>query len=342
MQRRVQSRVTLRDVARAAGVSVPTVSRVLHPRPGGRPAASIANADRIREIARKLNYVPDIAASSLRTGVNRDLAVIVPRLSDLVLATIYEGIQERAGESGYTTFVANSRDEADLRRELTANAIDRRVAGLIFGDATISPAFLNSLAGNGTPFVTVSRRSGAHPGAWLDDRLGGALVADHLYALGHTEVAVIGGTNFSSTGVDRATGFLERMAEHGVEVGPERHIVSGFDAAAGEKAMSALLGSGSAPTAVFAVNDFTAIGAMGAARSRGLVIGDDVAIAGYNDTSLAAYLPVPLTTVRSPMHKMGRAADLMIRTIDGAEAESVTFEPTLVERASTLGSAAST
>ncbi|MGO1562832.1 MAG: LacI family DNA-binding transcriptional regulator [Actinomycetaceae bacterium] len=323
-------------MARAAEVHLSTASRVLHSAGDGRRAASSATAERIRRVAKELNYQRDPTAHRLRTGHSLELAVIVPRLSDMVLARMYEGIQDRAGEDGYTTFVANSRDEPELREQLTSSALDRRVAGLIFGDATLDASFLDGLRERSVPFVLVNRRSGDHVSSTSDDHLGGVLVAEHLVARGHERVAVVGGSPWASTGADRCAGFVGRMAELGYPVPSSRIIQNGFDAQSGTTAALQLLDRADPPTAIFALNDFTAIGVMGAVRSTGRAIGHDVAVVGYNDTDLAAVLPVPLTSVRSPMFEIGRsAAKLLINRLDGERVESVVFEPHLMVREST-------
>lgn len=337
MQDREKPPPTLAEVARAAQVHISTASRVLHAPDDGRRAASAATSERIRAVARELGYQRDPAGLRLRTGYSREIAVIVPRLSDLVLATMYEGIQQRAAAEGYTTYVSNSQDDQQLREQFTEAALSRRVDGFIFGDATLDPTFLDDLRRRSVPVVLVNRRSGDHVSSTGDDRRGGQLVAEHFAALGRTDCAVVGGRPWASTSADRGAGFVERMAALGHPVPPERVIRNGFDAEAGAAAARQLLRSpGRAPTAIFAVNDFTAIGAMGAVSAAGLEIGRDVAVAGYNDTPLAALLPLPLTSVKSPMAEIGReAAALLIRSLRGEAVRSRVFEPELMVREST-------
>ncbi|QKW25593.1 substrate-binding domain-containing protein [Streptomyces seoulensis] len=183
-------------------------------------------------------------------------------------------------------------------------------AALVIGDAHLDGAALDLPALRNTPFVLVNRRTNAgHASVTCDDRLGGRLVAEHLLALGHRSVGVIAGRPFASTGTDRTEGFVERYREAGLPL-PERRVVhSAFDTAGGHEAARALLAAPEdRPTALFAVNDFAAIGAAGAARDLGLTLGRDLALAGFADTALAAQLPLPLTSVHSPMaeERVGR------------------------------------
>jgi LacI family transcriptional regulator len=148
-------------------------------------------------------------------------------------------------------------------------------------------------------------------------------------------VAVIAGEPYASTGIDRTAGFVGAYAEAGIEIPAARLVHSRFDAQGGRAAAERLLDGDDIPSAIFAVNDFAAIGAIGAVRDHGLRVGTDVAIVGFNDTPLAAELPVPLTTVRSPMHEMGRRGlDLLVRRIQGTEVESERLRPELMVRAS--------
>lgn len=329
-------RPTLRTIAELAEVHVSTVSRVLAP--GSRPlarSASPATAARIRVLAEGLGYVPNPHATGLRTQRSHLVGVLVPRLTDIVLATVYEGIEEAAGERGLHTFVASSRDDSQQRAEKVEMLLERRVDGLVLGDSTLDGSFLADLVGRRVPFVLVSRRSGDHPSVTCNDYLGGRLVADHLLGLGHKEPAVIAGPPYASTGVDRTAGFVERYAEAGLPLPRVRVVHSSFDAAGGRSAAGALLGAAQRPTAIFAVNDFAAFGALGALRDAGLSPGEDIAVVGFNDVPVAADLPVPLTTVRSPMHDMGRRAMHMLNEIlAGREVTSELLTPTLVVRQS--------
>jgi LacI family transcriptional regulator len=330
--------VTLQGIARRLGLHVSTVSRVLNGPAGekGR-AASGETARRIRELADELGYRPNPHATSLRTRRSNLVGVLFPRLSEIVVATIYEGIEEEATEHGLSTFVTNTHDEPTVQRERIAMVLGRRVDGLIIGDAHLDGAALSDPALQRTPFVLVNRRAATdHPSVTCDDHLGGRLVAEHFLALGHRRVAVVAGEPFASTGADRTAGFLDRYREAGLPLPADRVRHCGFDTSGGRQAALALLGHPERPTAVFAVNDLAAIGVLGAARDLGLRLGRDLALAGFNDTPLAAELPVPLTSVRSPMAELGRiAVRQLLLSIAGEPAASQRLRPELMARAST-------
>lgn len=328
---------TQRMIASDVGVSVTTVSRVLNPtEPHPERWASAETVAAILRSAERNGYRPNPHATSLRTARSNVVGVLVPRLQDFVLATIYEGIDEAATEAGVSTFVTNSLDKPDLQRVRTQQMLDRRVDGLIFGDAHLDDDFLDDLAAQEVSFVLTSRRHGDHVSVTCDDPAGGRLVAEHLLATDRREVAILAGLPFASTARERSQGLIDRFAEAGLEIPEHRIVFNGFDAAAGREAADQILARRPYPDAIFATNDFAAIGAMGALRDKGLQIPDDVALVGYNDTPLAASLPIPLTTIRSPMHEMGRQAlQTLLRKLGGAEVESRRLTPELIIRAST-------
>ena len=218
--------VTLKDLASELGIHPSTVSRILHSGSEvARGAASVATAERVRELARKRGYSPDPQAAGLRTRRTHLMGVIVPRLSDLVLAIMYEGIDEAAAELGYSTFVMNSRDEPEEQRRKTDSMLARRVDGLIIGDAHLDSGLLRELAARKVPFVLMNRRVPGFPSATCDDVLGGELVADHLWSKGHRDVAVIAGEPYASTAVDRTAGFVDRWRALGGKIPRERRGV---------------------------------------------------------------------------------------------------------------------
>lgn len=331
-------RVTISMIAGEAGVSVSTVSRVLSrvdPVTGEGP--STPKALRIREIARRVGYVPDPYAASLRTKVTKAIGVLVPRLTDIVLATIYEGIEETADRHGYQTFVANTHDDADQERRRIDLLLSRRVDGLIIGDAHVDGGIGDELRRREVPFVLVNRHASTHLSVTCDDDLGGQLAGEHLAELGHRRIAIVAGEAYASTGRDRTQGCLRALSRRGIKVPPDRIVYGSFDTMGGRIAAEQLLSARRPPSAIFAVNDFAAIGVMGAIRDRGLSVGEDIAVVGFNDISLAAQLPVPLTTVHSEMRTMGaRGMELLLELLGGGRPESELIPPRLVVRASTV------
>lgn len=328
--------ITLKALARELDLNQSTVSRVLND-PAGPDTrwAAPDTAKRIIALAAERGYSKNPYAASLRTAQSNLVGVIVPRLQDYVLSTIYEGIDEAATASGCLTMVSNSLDDATLRREKTERLLAHRVDGLIFGDArTDQRELFDELNARSIPHVLVSRRLDGHISVTCDDELGGRMAAEHLLAEGRSRFAVLAGTRGTSTSALRTRGFVEALEAHGI---PERNIrllYGGFDAIAGRDLSEQLFNAAELPDAVFATNDFAAIGAFGALASRGVHVFDDVALLGYNDTPLAR--SIGLTSVRSPMHEMGiRGYELLSEVLTGATPDSVLLTPELIVRRST-------
>lgn len=327
---------TLRGIAQQLNVHVSTVSRVLNGTldHAGR-AASKDTIERIRALAASLDYQPNTHARTLKTRHSHEIAILVPRLSDIVLATVYEGIDEAASARRYTSFVANTLDRPERQRELAERALARNVEGLIISDVhcTPEPGFLEELAERRVPFVLVSRRRAPHCSVTSDDEMGGRLAAEHLFAQGHTRVAVIAGEPHSSNARERTASFVEYYHQRGIRIEPERIIPGHFDTATGFTIGEQLLAHPQPPTAIFAVNDFLAIGLFGALRNRGLEAGRDIAVVGYNDTPLAAHLQ--LTSISTSMHAQGvRAVETLLRLIAGETVQSHRFPASLLVRGS--------
>lgn len=332
-------RATLRTISSLAGVHVSTVSRALaSSTPSGIRVASADTVQRIREIASEVGYVRNPIAAGLRSNRTGTIGVLVPRLTDFVLADIYEGIESGAEEAGSLTIVTNTHDSEEERLRRAEMLLARRVDGLILGDARLrDDVLLEYLEKRSVPFVLVSRRSGEYPSVTCDDEMGGRLAADHLLALGHRDVAVIAGEPYASTGIDRLSGFRRQFASADAPVADDHVIHTGFDVTAGHEAMTRALHQFPTLSAVFVVNDFAAIGAMGAAQEAGRTPGQDIAIIGFNDVSVAKDLPITLTTIRSPLRDLGkRAAYELANLLESGHAASVRLAPELKARASTM------
>lgn len=328
--------VTLKALASELGLSPSTVSRVLNdPRGLESRWASPDTTARIVALADELGYTRNPHAASLRTAQSNMIGVIVPRLQDFVLATIYEGIDEAASERGYFTMVSNSLDDEAARRTKTARLLDQRVDGLIFGDARFDqPALFDDLNRRDFPHLLVSRCLTGHVSVTCDDREGGRLMAEHLLGTGRRTFGIIAGRRGTSTSLFRTEGFIGALRDSGIGHDAIRIVHGGFDTTAGRIAAEEMLAKHALPEAIFAANDFAAIGAMGALQERGISVPDDVALCGYNDTPLAS--GVNLTSIRSPMHEMGRRGfELLAERLGGARPESELLEPELVVRAST-------
>jgi LacI family transcriptional regulator len=321
--------VTLKDVAAASGVSISTVSRILDDRT---PPSRSRTAETVRRVADELGYRRNMFASSLRRGATGTIGVLVPRLTDHVMALMFEAIERAARARGSFAIVATCGDDPQAEQQATETLLDRNVDGVILATARLDDQLPASLRDRGVPHSLVLRTDGASPAALGDDEAGGYFAVRHLIDLGHREIAVVTGPWFTSSARSRLAGARRAFDEAGLVL-PERRVVStGYGIESGNAAGVRLLEAGGRPTAVFAANDNLAIGIVSAAAAAGLVVGREISIVGYNDIPLARMLPVPLTSVRTPFDQIAVSA----LEVMGAPSGTVTRAlPTLIPRAST-------
>ncbi|NLV80778.1 MAG: substrate-binding domain-containing protein [Rhodococcus sp.] len=327
---------TLKEIAERAGVHVSTASRVLRqPEPVDGWSDS---ARRVREVAAELGYRPNLWAASLRTRKTTTLGVVMPRLTDGVVATTYQGIEEAATKAGFSVLLSSPPDDLDAQRRAIDLLVGRQVDGLLLSSLHLPGGpFVDSLGLGPLPLLTVTRHADAGlPFVVGDDYHGGSLAAQHLLDRGHRRIAIIAGPGHASTARDRRDGFVDTLAAASVVLTPDRIVPSRFDVDGGVDAARILLGREPRPTAVFAVSDTVAIGVLGVARDLGLRIPEDLAVVGYNDIPVVAQLPVPLTTVRSPAHDIGATAvRSLLELVHGHDVESNRLPVELVVRNST-------
>ncbi len=329
----------MRTIAEAAGVHYTTVSRVLAqaPSPNESPKAK-----RIREIALEHGYSRDVWAASLRSGRTRMVGVIVPHLTDVLMAEVYEAIRRRAAELGYLAVSSASQDDPLEQSNQIRDLLARRVDGLLIGDAHLDGGQMLDVLDESVPFVLFVRRFSSWPHIGWDDEQGGYLIGQHFVAEGHEHFGVIAGPSHASASVDRVRGFRRAIEEAGLDPSRIFEVDSSFDAVGGREGAERLIADGRLPTAVFAVNDYSAIGAMGCFRSRGLEVGRDIAVAGYNDISISADLTIPLTSVRVPTEELGASAfDMLLQRLEKRPVRSRLLTPTLIVRESSASRPAS-
>ncbi len=327
-----QPRATLHSVAAAAGVSKSTVSRILDER---LPQSDNETARRVRQVAAELGYVRDISAANLRRGKTMAIGVIVPRLTDTVMAMLYEAIAKSCARTGRIALVATTDDSADADLFAAETLLQRGVDGLILATARDGDDLPGVLTERGVPFVLALRTDGKSLSAIGDDTLGGFLATRHLLDLGHKRIGIIAGPEFASSSSDRTDGYRQALTEAGMVVDPELIVSSSFSIEAGAEAAQKLMGLADRPSAIFAVNDNTAIGAMSALTNMGLIVPDDVSLVGYNDIPIVSHLATPLTTLRVPFDQIASAAlELLDRPAGTLQSGILRVAPTLIPRRS--------
>lgn len=326
---------TIQDVARAAGVHPGTASRALNPELVGRVTAETTR--RVQDAAARLGYVPDQFGQSLRTRRSRTIGVLIPDLGNPVFPPIVRGIEDSLREAGYEALIANTDDSAEREAQLIKVLAARRCDGYVIASSRLEDPAVSALLESKVPVVLVNRlMDAAKSSVSSDDATGMRAAVDHLVALGHTEIAHVGGPSALSMTEVRRAAFVDAKAAAGLVSDPdlienaERYAVD-----EGHRAFSRLLDRRS-PTAVIAGNDMIAIGCYSALRTRGLHCPADISVVGFNDMPLSGFLEPALTTVAIPQYDIGAAAaELVLGLINGGPPVHRLLPVGLVVRAST-------
>ena len=334
-----QQSVTLRDVAKRAGVHLSTASRALDP--AKRHLIADAVVLKIAAIADKLGYRRDPIAASLRTRRSKLVGVIVPDIANPVFSPIIAAITETLGAAGYSTIVADGGQDQKRQSALVGELMARRVDGLVLATVRRDDPILKECLNEGLPVVLVNRADDSDrvSSVVTDDRAGMRLAVEHLIDLGHRQIGHVAGPAHISTGYLRRQGFEDAMTARGLKF-PAGAIVeaTAYEREAGEAATVQLLKDNPELTAIAAANDLLALGVYRALVAAGLSCPRDISVVGHNDMPLADMVEPPLTTIRIGPREMGHdAARLMIARIQEPEAavKRIVLSPSLVVRAST-------
>jgi LacI family transcriptional regulator len=333
-------RPTIRDVAELAGVHPGTASRALDPRREGRISAP--TAERVRSAARRLGYVPDPVARTLRARRSAVAGVIVPDLSNPVFPPIVQGIEDTLAEAGYVALVANTGNDLGRERDRIAALQARRCDGYIVASATLDGTTIGRLTSAADPVILVNRETGdpSLPSVSSDDRAGIWAAMQHLNDLGHRVIAHLTGPPNLSVVRTRAEAFRSSADRLGLdrELMILRHCPT-LGVSDAKDAALAVLAEIPATTAILAGNDLMALGCYAAAQQVGRPCPDSISIVGYNDMPFVEWWRPALTTVRIPQYDLGReAARLLLEQIDnGADrpAKQILMPTSLTVRSST-------
>ncbi|GAB2462840.1 LacI family DNA-binding transcriptional regulator [Promicromonospora xylanilytica] len=316
--------VTVHDVAKAAGVSISTVSRAL-----SAPERVAADTrERVTRVAAELGYRPNHAASGLRMGRTHAVGLVVPDLENPYFASVTKGVQARARAEGYEVFVADSDEDADAEPELIG-ALAARTDGVIVtsprsAEGTLSAALEGVTAVLANRELPPSAGAGAFPYIAVDDADGVAQVLGHLFALGHRSIGVAAGPVSSWSGGRRVAGLFKAAELRDVELVELGNFQPYF--AGGVQAADHALASG--VTAVAAFNDLMALGILDRLRHRGVDVPGEMSVVGFDDVQLATVVSPALTTVHAPLARLGRrAVDLLLARLRGGTPASTQLLP---------------
>jgi LacI family transcriptional regulator, repressor for deo operon, udp, cdd, tsx, nupC, and nupG len=324
----------IQQVAKQAGVSVATVSRVLN----GQKTVSGKTRMKVEEAIKKLNYEPSMLGRNLRNSESRLLLILIPTISNPFYLEIIKGIEQVAISQNYNILLCET-DSNPERENIYFDLVRKKMAdGIISMDPAVNGKTLKKLAenyaiiqcseyeeGSGIPYVTIDNEEASYR------------AVKHLVQIGHKKIALINSDEKYLYARQRKMGYKRALEENGIALKPEYIIPTqhlGFEN--GQQAMKKILNLEERPTAVFAVSDLLAIGALKEINASGLHVPSDMAVVGFDKIDFSNMTNPTLTTIAQPMHKMGTvAAKMLIDKIKGIEVESIILDHELVIREST-------
>lgn len=333
-----ETMVRLKEIAEAAGVSIMTVSKALR----DRADVAAATKARIRALADRMGYVPNLYATGLRSRTTRLFGLVIPATTDPVYARVQLAIEQNAAEQGYDLLFAQSLGNPDREESALRRFLARGVDGIFLSPVPCLPRptpVLDEIRRRGLPLVVLGHRPTSCEGCVnveTDDLAASASATRLLLEQGHRRIAFLAGTQVSPSAQERLHGYRKALREAGIE--PDDQLVFNAGATIEEGTHAALqwMQEKSRATAIQAVNDLVAIGAAEALLNQGFRIPRDVSLVGFGNILTAEHFRVPLTTIRQPKLRMGALAmDLMLAWIKEGRPASRRIPAELVVRAST-------
>jgi LacI family transcriptional regulator len=327
-------RPTIKEVSKLAGVSFKTVSRVLN----NEKNVSDETRRRVEQVVAELNFRPSLAARTLAGRKSFQVALLYDNPSPYYVYHLQAGALERCHELGYRLLIQPVvADSADLVQEVTALIDETHLDGLILSPpVTESVALLEELDRRSLPYVRIEPgiRRDEGRSTTIDDVAAARDLTAHLIGLGHRAIAFITGPENHISSVERLKGYRAALDAHGIAFDPGLVAAGDYSFPSGREAARALLDATTRPTAIFAGNDDMAAGALAVAHELDIGVPDQLSIAGFDDSDLAAAVWPPLTTVRQPVRELAwAAADLLLS--EDRKRDRLTLDYDLVLRAST-------
>ncbi|WP_233225912.1 LacI family DNA-binding transcriptional regulator [Amycolatopsis sp. CA-126428] len=318
----MEGNATLFDVARVAGVSLATASRAIN---GSTRTVGAELRERVLRAARELDYVPNVAARTMKRGHDDVVGLILPDIVDPYFSGLASGVMRAAEEHGLMVSIASTRRRSGKEADYVAGFRRQRNRAIILAgsrttnqpEAGLLQAEIDRFEAQGGRVVAVSQRKLAVDTIVVENRQGARELATGLSDLGYRDFAVLAGPRDLLSARDRLAGFRTGLAGCGIELAKENIVNSEFDRDGGYEAMAQVLRERGDVDCVFAVNDFMALGAIAAARSHGLDVPRHVAVAGFGDSLSLRDMSPRLTTVRIDSERLGRLALEMVLSAGG-------------------------
>lgn len=327
--------VTIKDIAKEAGISYTTVSRALN----GHPRVTADTRELVVSVANRLGYSPNAMARGLVQKSSQTIGIMVPDISNPYYPHVVRGVQDYMKKIGYSVFLCDTNWDEDTEMMYLKILSERRIEGLIIDPVSVQtfhnirqrklqfPVIFvgNKLEGDRlSSYVMVNNVKGAY------------MATEYLIKLGHTNIAFIGGNKNTSTNMDRYEGYRLALEDHGLQLDERLVEICDFRKESGFKAAEKIMKTGRIPTAVFAASDLLALDVMDAFEKHGYRIPEDVSVIGFDDIDFASLSKINLTTIAEPKYEIGRiTAEILMNKIspDGnVVSNQVTIEPRLVIR----------
>jgi LacI family transcriptional regulator len=317
--------VTIADVARAANVSIATVSRALNDR---RYPMRRETRERVLAAVRDLNFRPNPLARGMITKETRTVGLLLPDIANPYYPKIARGLEDAALARDYAVVVCNTDGQAS-KAAYYIDVLQKRVDGIIITGEVGDAAKLASLGAN---VVVIGRHDLPYPAIRIDNVAAARQATKHLIENGHRRIGVIAFPAATTSGIDRLAGFRAELKKNRIAYDPDLTIAGDFGEESGYRAARAFLSLPSPPTAILAFNDRMAIGVIAAASDMSVSIPNQLAVVGFDDIPTASFVRPALTSVTLPAHALGIAAmEAMLELLNGQAPEPVTWIPTTLE-----------
>jgi LacI family transcriptional regulator len=325
--------ITIKDIAKIAGVSYATVSRALN----NHPEVSLKTKERILSIAQEHGYSPNEIARGLVKQSTNTIGLLVPDISNPFFPEVAKGVEEKAMSNDYHVFLCNTDWDSKKEIDYITTLRDKRVGGIIIAPTSIETYKKIKELNLSVPVVFIGSKSDEKDINYvvIDNEKAGFIAAEYLISLGFSEIAYLCGSENSVANSDRLTGYNKAIESHNLDSWIYNMKGSSFRRESGYRAASEAIKSGSLPQALICANDIVAISAIEAFENNGYDVPADISVMGFDDIAYAALHKINLTTVAQPKYEIGSlAAQIILDKVGNPSGigEKITLEPALVKR----------
>jgi LacI family transcriptional regulator len=329
-----REKVSIIDVARRAGVSPATVSRVLNKTANVSPELK----ERVLSAVSELNYVPDPFAHGMRTKRTRSIGLIISDITNPFFPELARGVEDYVSSLGYSLILCNTDAKPENEKRYVELLLNKGIDGLMFTSLRIGEDVIRSLLNDGIPCILVGRKPENIEGlvyVVTDNYRGGCIAGEYLFSLGHRRFAHISGPLDNSAGRERLAGFIDALKKRGIREKDITIINSDFTMEGGYKSAEDILRLETLPSGIFFANDAMAIGALQRFWEDRIGIPETFSIIGFDNIKVSGLVSPPLTTISQEIYRIGQlSARELIKIIEGEKGEPVILEPKLIERRS--------